>query len=52
MPDHEHQDDPTYFERIDTLTQFDDFVADVINANMFPPAHQEEYEDDAESSAG
>lgn len=48
MPDFEHQDEPTYYERTDTLTQFQDFVSGVIDANMYPP---EQDTDDAESGS-
>jgi len=49
MPDNEHQDDPAYFERTDTLTQFEDFVQNAVLLNMYPEKHDEA--DDAEPAA-
>jgi hypothetical protein len=38
MPEYDSNDEPTYWERTDTLTQFEDFVSDAILDNMNPPS--------------
>jgi hypothetical protein len=44
MPEHE-QEEHTYYERTDTLEQFDDFVSEAIYSNMYPTGRTDENEE-------